>query len=214
MDGLSPYSFSFRFLRLRHKRRASDSGREKPAATSKTDADAPILKVTHDEDVDGWRVAETIHFRLYHQHLRTLAEAVLRAAERTRASQQRKWFGGDAADWDSKCRICLYPNGPAYSQATGAPTTLAGGHTDITLDEGRVLGRTIHLHGDRDALLRGVLPHEVTHAVLAGHFGGERVPRWADEGMAILAETPSRSTCTSAICRAGGTINCCLACAT
>ena len=167
----------------------SDAGRKKPAVPSK--ADSPIIRITHGAEVDGWSVAETAHFRLFHQHSRTLAEAVLRTAERT-AAQQRKWFANAGASWDSKCRICLYPSGEAYSQATGAPGTVAGGHTDITIDEGRVLGRTIHLHGDRDALLRGVLPHEVTHAILAGHFGGERVPRWADEGMAILAETQLR----------------------
>ncbi|HWG42902.1 MAG TPA: hypothetical protein VN688_08965 [Gemmataceae bacterium] len=170
----------------------SNAGRKKPAATSKANADTPVIQVTHHEDVDGWRVAETSHFRLFHQHLRPLAEAVLRTAERTRGAQQRKWFGVAGANWDTKCRICLYPSGEAYSQATGAPGNTAGGHTDIQLDAGRVLSRTIHLHGDRDDLLLGVLPHEVTHAILAGHFGGERVPRWADEGMAILAETPSR----------------------
>jgi hypothetical protein len=170
----------------------SDAGGKKSAAPRKDNDSTSILQITHHEDVDGWRVAESSHFRLFHQHLHSMAEAVLRTAERTRAAQQRKWFGIAGEDWEAKCRICLYPSGEAYSQATGAPGNTAGGHTDIRLDDGRVLGRTIHLHGDREDLLRGVLPHEVTHAVLAGHFGGERVPRWADEGMAILAETPSR----------------------
>src|SRR5205823_11409625 len=40
-----------------------------------------------------------------------------------------------------------------------------------------------------------VLPHETTHAVLAGRFGPFNLPRWADEGMAVLsepAESPAR----------------------
>jgi hypothetical protein len=163
----------------------SATGRQKDAA-------APVVKITHQDDVNGWHLAETEHFQLFHQHSSTLAESVLRTAERTYAVQHRKWFGVLSANWDAKCRICLYASGEGYSQATGAPGNTAGGHTDIQLDDGRVLSRTIHLHGDREALLLGVLPHEVTHAVLAGHFGGERVPRWADEGMAILAETKSR----------------------
>jgi hypothetical protein len=33
-----------------------------------------------------------------------------------------------------------------------------------------------------------VLPHETTHVVLAGMFGASHVPRWADEGIAVLSE--------------------------
>src|SRR5204862_2609529 len=33
-----------------------------------------------------------------------------------------------------------------------------------------------------------VLPHEATHVVLAGMFGPFDLPRWADEGIAVLAE--------------------------
>jgi hypothetical protein len=148
--------------------------------------------VTHQEDESGWSVAETANFRLFHQHSRQLAETVLRRAEQTRVEQQRKWFGVVAEDWEPKCRIILYPSGEAYGQATGAPLNPGGGHTEIQQDEGRVVSRCIHLHGPRAMLISGVLPHEVTHAVLAGHFGGDSVPRWADEGMAILAETKSR----------------------
>jgi hypothetical protein len=51
-----------------------------------------------------------------------------------------------------------------------------------------VVGRRIHLRCDHSGLLTGVLPHEVTHVVLAGHFGKKPLPRWADEGMAVLTE--------------------------
>ncbi len=37
----------------------------------------------------------------------------------------------------------------------------------------------------------GVLPHEVTHVVLAGRFPAA-LPRWADEGMAVLSEPRDR----------------------
>ena len=101
----------------------------------------------------------------------------------------RKWFGETGVDWDCKCRIHLYTSGEAYSEATGAPVNPGGGHTDIRVEEKRVLSRSIHLHGSREFLLKGVVPHEVTHAVLAGRLSDKRrVPRWADEGMAILAE--------------------------
>src|SRR5262249_59337015 len=43
-------------------------------------------------------------------------------------------------------------------------------------------------HGDDPNLLPAVLPHETTHIVLAGQFGDHLVPRWADEGIAVLSE--------------------------
>src|SRR5262249_32924157 len=104
--------------------------------------------------------------------------------------QLRKWFDEVGANWEPKCRICLYPTGEAYGEATGAPVNAGGGHTDVRAEEGRVVSRCIHVHGARALLLKGVVPHEVTHAVLAGKLSSGRVPRWADEGMAILAETP------------------------
>jgi hypothetical protein len=148
-----------------------------------------VIEVRHLREQDGWQTAETANFRLFHQHSRGLAEAVLRTAERARAAQERKWFGELGDIWNLKCRIFLYPSGEAYSEATGAPANPGGGHTDIRAEGKRVLSRVIHVHGARTFLLKGVVPHEVTHAVLAGRLSSGRVPRWADEGMAILAET-------------------------
>jgi hypothetical protein len=150
--------------------------------------DELAVAVRHLREQDDWQVAETVNFRLYYQHGRGLAEGVLQTAERARAVQLRKWFGEVGDDWEPKCRIYLYSNPEAYGQATGAPVNPGGGHTDIRTDGGEVLSRVIHVHGARTFLLKGVVPHEVTHAVLAGRLSSQRVPRWADEGMAILAE--------------------------
>ncbi len=181
------------------------------AAAKKTDAAEPILEVRHHEEEDGWQIAETVNFRLFHQHAQALAEAVLRTAERTRTAQMGKWFDGDGDDWNPKCRICLYPSGEAYSEATGAPVYPSGGHTDIRAEDNRVLSRCIHVHGARTLLLKGVVPHEVTHAVLAGRLSRERVPRWADEGMAILAEAQRTSMAIFVACRAGAPMMLCSA---
>jgi hypothetical protein len=168
-----------------------EPARQTPAA-DKAGAEESAIEVRHQAAEGGWHVAETANFRLFHKHTRALAEAVLRTAEQTRSAQQRKWFGDISANWDPKCRIYLYPSGKAYGEATGAPVNPGGGHTDIQVEDGRVFNRCIHLHGMRSFLLKGVVPHEVTHAVLAGRLGGGRVPRWADEGMAILAEAQSQ----------------------
>jgi hypothetical protein len=46
----------------------------------------------------------------------------------------------------------------------------------------------MELRCDNPTLLEAVLPHETTHVVLAGQFGAFDVPRWADEGIAVLTE--------------------------
>ena len=53
---------------------------------------------------------------------------------------------------------------------------------------GRVLSRRIDLRLDRPDPLGRVLPHELTHVVLADVISRENLPRWADEGMAMLAD--------------------------
>jgi hypothetical protein len=63
----------------------------------------------------------------------------------------------------------------------------SGGATSFAFDDGKVLSRDMHLQGSLAQVLSSVLPHEVTHTVLADHFRAP-LPRWADEGMAILAE--------------------------
>src|SRR5205823_5625233 len=59
-----------------------------------------------------------------------------------------------------------------------------------TLDWGGVFLRSIHIPCKETSLIADVLPHEVSHSVMAIRFQG-RTPRWADEGMAMLAETPA-----------------------
>lgn len=148
------------------------------------------VTVRHGERTqEGWLVAETTNFRIYHNQSREMAEQAGRVAERTRADMQKKWFGATGPSWNPRCEIYLHANGQDYSQATHAPST-SPGHSSFNLevDGGRLLSRRIDLHCDDMNLLVAVLPHEATHAVLAGNFGKQPVPRWADEGMAVLSE--------------------------
>jgi hypothetical protein len=109
-----------------------------------------------------------------------LADKVAETAERTRAAVQRRWFGEAAADWDSRCDLYL----KATASSPGLTTTRADGT--------RVVSRRIDLQADHRDLLSSVLPHEVAHAVLAGQFGDHPVPKWADEGIAMLTEPDTR----------------------
>jgi hypothetical protein len=139
-----------------------------------------------DKKQDGYKVAETAHFRILHDESKRIVDKVGEAAEATRAALQRKWFGEEAADWDGKCSIYLHADRAKYSAKTGMKNTL--GHMR-TLDWGGVFLRSIHLPCKEPNLVADVLPHEVSHSVMAIRLQG-RTPRWADEGMAMLAETP------------------------
>jgi hypothetical protein len=159
----------------------------------KTAEGGPVAAITvehRERNAQGWQVAETRYFRIFHKQPRDLADKVARVAEQTRRDMYRKWFGNDGEEWQSKCDVFLYCTSQDYHQATGASVN-SPGHSWIQTDPSakRVVIRRIHLHCDNpQALLIAVLPHETTHTVLAGEFGGYTIPRWADEGMAVLSE--------------------------
>ncbi|HMF11800.1 MAG TPA: hypothetical protein VKE94_05820 [Gemmataceae bacterium] len=150
------------------------------------------IAVRHlDQRESGWDVAESDHFRVYHVGDPSLARTAAVAAERARAAAWRKWFADDGPEWGQRGEILVFPTARDYSNATGAPTR-SPGHSEIRADGNRVVLRRIHLHADEPSMIEAVLPHEVTHAVLAGQFGEQPVPRWADEGMAVLDEPRER----------------------
>ena len=117
-----------------------------------------------------------------------LAESAAEAAESVRAAQAKRW-GSSALQrpWTPRCEIYLYPDGKAFAEATGQPESSPG-----FLDDGEqrksVTTRKVILRADHPQLLTAILPHEVTHVVVADLFTAQQIPRWADEGIAVLAE--------------------------
>jgi hypothetical protein len=150
-------------------------------------ADEPVAVRDMGRTPQGWAVAETANFRIYHNLSAEWVEQAARVAERTRSEMHRRWFGGSAEPWNPKCELYLHATNQDYSRITGVPAG-SPGHSSFQLDGGRVTGRRIDLHCDEPAMLDAVLPHEATHVVLAGNFGDQPVPRWADEGIAVLTE--------------------------
>jgi hypothetical protein len=136
-------------------------------------------------------VAQTAHFNVYHNQPRETAERVARIAETTRAAMARKWFGAEELNWEVPCDVYLHRGTQEYTQATGAPAQ-SPGHSTMKREGDRMVVRKIDLRCDEPHMLDSVLPHETTHVVLAGRFGYHDVPRWADEGMAVLTEPRER----------------------
>ena len=135
----------------------------------------------------SWQVHETVNFRIFHCSPR-LAEQAGVAAEKVRASQGRRW-GSPAIErpWTPRCDLYLYPDGRSLARATGQPET-APGFSTLNTDGSRVTIRRTVLRADHPQLLTAVLPHEITHVVVADLFTAQCIPRWADEGIAVLAE--------------------------
>ncbi len=101
-------------------------------------------------------------------------------AEFYRKEKALEWTGREMPQWPRRC--------PLQVQITQGS---AGGATTFTFgqDGGKPVVTSIRMEirGDAKQLLNSVLPHEVTHTVLAHHFG-RPVPRWADEGGSVLSE--------------------------
>lgn len=138
--------------------------------------------------LENWQVWETPNFRIFHAD-EALARRVARLAETTRAAQARRWAGASPmAPWTPRCDLYLYPTAAIFSAKTGQPAESPGFSTWGQV-AGQINARRINLRVDAPKLLTAVLPHEVTHLVLAEIFADlPYVPRWADEGMAVLAE--------------------------
>ena len=145
---------------------------------------------------------ETASFRVLHGGNRELGDAVAKAAEAGRKQVYERWSGPPGGTWQPKCEIVIYATADAYARATGKPTALTG-HATVRLTDGRATERRIDLRADDPALVANALPRELTHVVLADLFADKPPPKWALEGMAILAGSPeeiSRYTRTLTRC--------------
>jgi hypothetical protein len=137
--------------------------------------------------IGNWAVVETTNFRVYHNQSPEVVQKAAQLAETTRTAMYQKWFGGAPESWNPKCSLFLHATGQDYTRETHVPSQ-SPGHSRFQMDGGRVISREVHLHCDNPSALNAVLPHEATHVVLAGGFGGQAIPRWADEGIAVLTE--------------------------
>jgi hypothetical protein len=129
---------------------------------------------------------ETASFRVAHGGNRELGEAVAKAAEAGRKQVFERWSGPPSGSWQPKCLVVIHATAGDYAKATGKPAALTG-HATIKLTNGRATERRIDLRADDTALVANALPRELTHVALADLFADKPPPRWALEGMAVLA---------------------------
>jgi len=146
-----------------------------PAATAPA-ADGPVI--------------ETASFVVRFQPAdRATAEAVAKAAEAGRQETFARWSGPAAGAWGPRCEIVLHSTAADYARTTGKPAA-GTGHSTVRLAAGRATARRIDLRADDAGAVANALPRELTHVVLADLFPYTAPPKWAEEGMAVLAGAP------------------------
>lgn len=111
-----------------------------------------------------------------------MARVIAAEAEHHRRTLALKWLGRELPPWPKPCVI-------RFTQENGD----RGGATVFTFGKDKdgapaVTTAEMSLRGSFVPTLASTLPHEVTHTVLASYFG-KPVPRWADEGTAVLSES-------------------------
>ena len=136
----------------------------------------------------GWALVETPNFRVFHRQPRELAET----RGPRRRGDPRQHVPQVVRRRPRRLEAALRPvparHRPGLRQGHRRPRQLARPFDPVAARASAVLSRRIDLHCDDANMFVGVLPHETTHVVLAGRFGEHLVPRWADEGMAVLSE--------------------------
>jgi len=108
------------------------------------------------------------------------ARQLAEAAEQYRKDLAILWLGKTLPDWSAKCSVRVHI-GDDFG---------AGGTTSFIFESGEVFGWEMEIQGSYERILDSVLPHEITHMILASHFRTP-IPRWLDEGMATSVEHQS-----------------------
>ena len=104
-----------------------------------------------------------------------LARAVAEAAERYRRDLATYWLGKPLPPWPNPCPIRVVAGANLAAQGV------------TTYNPAPVRDFQMEVIGTPERILDSVLPHEVTHTILATYFG-RPLPRWADEGICTTVE--------------------------
>lgn len=155
------------------------------------DAVCCCIRTSH---ANGWQVVESRSFRIHHVAHPAVAERLAPICERTRQQLRERWLGESShSAWSLKCDVFLYPSGKEFQRLTRFPAE-TWGFADLEVGQRRVSMRRLHLRADDTARLETLMVHELTHVVLADFFAEHQIPRWADEGIAVLSEPATRRT--------------------
>lgn len=139
-----------------------------------------------------WDVIESPSFRFLHHGMDAFARELAVHSERVRENLQTRWFGQTShALWRPACEVYLCSTAAEFTQISGAPAETFG-ISNLEIGDGTVWRRQIILRADKLTEVKRVFGHELTHVIMADRFPTKQIPRWADEGIAVLSEPASR----------------------
>src|SRR6478672_5237357 len=148
----------------------------------------PPLGSTVEATGGPWQAASA-NFVVRNFHASHDARRVAEHCERWRSKLQKYWIANPQDAWQAKCEVVVHASSSSYLAAVGMGGRQTFGSSLVQFSSGKqITKRLIDFRGDSANGLAAV-PHEMTHVVLADLLGGRQPPRWADEGMAILADT-------------------------
>lgn len=132
--------------------------------------------------------AQTQNFDVYSYNSSWPAADVAKLAEERRTTIFEHWRGKDSpGEWEPKCVLVLHLSRQSYSAAVGRGGERTLGSSLLNVKQGVCRARRIDLLTDGNNRITA-LGHELTHAVISDIFKGQHLPRWLDEGIAILAD--------------------------
>lgn len=139
-----------------------------------------------------WLEISSQNFRVYFvSDDDALANETAVKAESVRSKVYGDLFAQTPQDgWRGKCDIYIHRTVKSF-QVACSPRASTPGYSRVTLRGNRVISRRIDLLADGSDLVDAVLPHEISHVILASEFTDQPPPLWVDEGLAVLAEKES-----------------------
>jgi hypothetical protein len=154
-------------------------------------ADCLCKSISQSRQSGCW-VATTASFRVYSFSSSSQADQVAKHCEHLRAALAQAHGLKPATNWNPKCEVFLFVNKHKYGAVVGRQAMETLGSSLVTPETGSVTSRRIDLRTDVPNYLEEVLPHELTHVLIADQFRDCPPPLWYDEGLALLADSQSK----------------------
>jgi len=139
-----------------------------------------------------WHVTETKNFRVLNYAAHPVSHDAGAACEALRAQLVEQWGCQADAIWAPKCDVVLHPNSESYLREVGQGGRPTVASSLVDRQRGKIALRRIDIREEHSPWQTTALGHELTHVVLADRFAARPLPRWIDEGTAILADSPKK----------------------
>lgn len=138
-----------------------------------------------------WHTRGSRNFRVHYLQFPEVAGLIVESAEQSRRELLQRWGLPWRRAWSPPCDVFFFPSTAVMDRMTVGTTTTASAHAPASrLVKGRLLYRKLKLAADDRGLLEDSIPHELSHLIVSGLLAPRRPPLWANEGLAMLAESP------------------------